>query len=167
LIHLLYDSRAASAGWIVQVLAVSTWLYVLETTNSTALLAVGKPNWVAVGSAAKLVGMVGCIPLGMMWFGFPGAVVGLAASEFLRYLASVTGARSIRLAGFFEDMRLSAFLALTAWLGLLTQRRVFDLVRGLSVGHPKIALVLTGIAIALVVSAGWALLFALRKKRAG
>jgi O-antigen/teichoic acid export membrane protein len=165
LIHFFYDARAASAGWIVQTLAVSTWLYTLETTNSTVLLAVGKPNWVAIGSAAKLFGMVVGIPVGMASFGFPGAVLGLAASEFLRYVTSVVGARKNGVFGLGEDMLLSLLMGATVLFGLFTRLQVRAALSGVDLGHPKVALVLEGLAIAVSVSLAWGALFLRHRSR--
>lgn len=165
LIRFLYDARAGAAGWIVQVLAAGTWLYALETANSTALLALGKPSWVAIGSAAKLAGMVVCIPLGMAHFGFPGAVAGLAGSELLRYFTSVYGVRRFKIPGFLEDVQLSGMVIGTTALGAFVERRVSAHLTGLEASSLKVALVIEGLCVALVVSACWGALYLARRAR--
>jgi O-antigen/teichoic acid export membrane protein len=121
LISFLYDKRATSGGWMIQILACSTWLLALETANSTALLALGRPRWVALGSAAKLAGMVVLIPIGIHLAGFPGALIGFAGSEALRYVTSVVGAKTLKISGLWQDGTLSLLVAASAGAGWVTQ----------------------------------------------
>jgi len=118
LIRLLYDDRAAPAGPIVQVLAMGAWFLALEMSNGSALLAVGKPKWVAAASAAKLGGMAVLIPLGMWMRGFSGAVMGFAASKLFRYLISLWAATRSKLGGHRQDFALTIALAVSIVVGL-------------------------------------------------
>lgn len=88
IIGLLYDARYADAAWMLQILSFSVWWHILECTSSSALLAMGKPNLIALGSFAKLVAMIVFITLGYHQFGFPGAVAGYALSETCRYASA-------------------------------------------------------------------------------
>lgn len=160
LVRCLYDSRANAAEWIVQILSVATWLLCLETASGTALLARGKSQWVAAGSAGKLLGMVVCIPVGFDVAGFPGAVVGYAASELLRYGVCVVGAIQNRFQALAQDLWLSAAVVATTGLGLITSGSARAGLVELSFEHPRIAAALEGVAILLVVGAVWAGLFA-------
>jgi O-antigen/teichoic acid export membrane protein len=103
LIRFLYDERATAAGPIVQVLSVGAWFLALEMSNGSALLAQGKPKWVAASSAAKLAGMAVFIPLGYTLGGFAGAIAGFAGSELLRYAVSLWGATRSKLGGHRQD----------------------------------------------------------------
>jgi len=163
LIRLLYDQRATDAGWIVQTLAVGTWLLALETTNSTALMARGAVKWMAIGSAAKLAGMVVAIPLGFHLGGFTGAVVGFAASEFLRYLTSVAGGVTIQLRSYRQDMLLTAVLLATTVAGLAAAWEVHHVLAAMTVLHGRVEAFLEGLAVALVVAAGWGAFYRIRK----
>jgi O-antigen/teichoic acid export membrane protein len=165
LIRFLYDERAAFAGTILQILSVGTWFLALEMSNGSALLAQGKPKWVAAGSAAKLVGMLVLIPLGMALNGFAGAVVGFAASELFRYVVSLVGASRSRLRGWRQDVVGSVFIAATSLLGLLTRALVR---RSMPIDPTTHAGALAeGTAILVVVSAAWAFVFlAYKRKRA-
>jgi O-antigen/teichoic acid export membrane protein len=156
LIRLLYDTRATSAGWIIQVLAAGIWLLLLEMTNGTALLALGEPKWVAAGNVAKLAGMVVLIPLGYRSFGFPGAVVGFAGSELFRYAISVTGALRHKVACPDQDLRLSALVAATTGLGLTAARWLTPGLRAIAFRPAKLGVFLEGLLIAVCVSFGWA-----------
>ncbi len=115
LIRVLYDSRYARAGWILQYLSVVAWFQVLECTNGAALLARGRVGWVAAGNAAKLAGMLALLPLGFHLGGFRGALGGLILSEALRYLTSARGAAAIGLGRLGRDAALTlATAAVTA-----------------------------------------------------
>ncbi len=120
IVAILLPASYAPAGWIVQVLAAGSWFSVLETTNGTALLATGKANLVAMGSAGKLVGMVVLIPAGYALGGFEGAVVGYASSEIARYAVSAVCVARQGIAGWRQDGALSFVLlgaSLVGWVG--------------------------------------------------
>lgn len=111
LVRVLYDERYGESGWILRLLAAAAWFQILECTNGAALLAKGRVGWVAAGSAAKVVGMIALIPLGFHIDGFRGALVGLIASELLKYSTSAVGARSAGLSGWRGDLLLTAATA--------------------------------------------------------
>jgi O-antigen/teichoic acid export membrane protein len=159
LIRLLYDERAAEAGWIIQVLAISTWLLCLESAHSAALLARGKSQWLAAGSAAKLVGMFVCIPLGFKLEGFRGALYGYAASEFLRYAVYLGGVLHMRVRVLMQDIWLTLMVATTAALGWLIAKSFHATLADFARGHHRAGAVIEGFAIFLVVSAAWGVLF--------
>jgi O-antigen/teichoic acid export membrane protein len=165
LIQLLYDTRAASAGWIIQILAAGIWMLLLETANGTALLALGEPKWVAAGNGAKLVGMIVFIPVGYARFGFPGAVVGFAASELLRYVTSVVGARRHNVACFSQDLWLSALVIATSGLGLLSLHWLVPYVHALALHPAKVGILLEGTVITLCASIGWGAVYLLGRSR--
>jgi len=164
LIRLLYDSRATSAGWVIQILAAGTWLLVLETSNGVALLALGQPKWVAAGNAAKLIGMLFLIPLGFSSYSFPGAVAGFAASELLRYTTSVIGSRRYKVACLGQDLRLTTLTIVTSAAGLLTAHLVAHPIHSIHLRPAKLGIFLEGLCIALAVSVGWAWMY-LRSRR--
>jgi O-antigen/teichoic acid export membrane protein len=117
LVRFLYDRRYDDAGWILQYLSAMAWFQVLECTNGAALLAKGHVRWVALGSGIKFVSMVALIPAGFHYGGFPGALVGLVGSEFLRYLASAWGTATAGLPGFGRDAVLTVLVAATSGAG--------------------------------------------------
>lgn len=118
MISILYDRRYVEAGWILQLLALSGWFQTLEATNSAALLSNARLSWMASGSAVKLAGMAVLLPLGMYLGGFPGAVVGLVASDLLKYLVSALGVAGMGLRGFGVDLALTGALAAVGGIGL-------------------------------------------------
>jgi len=166
LVALLYDKRASSGGWMIQILACSTWFLALETANSTALLALGKPNWVAIGSAAKLSGMVAIIPIGVSLFGFPGAVVGFAASELLRYFASIVGVRTMKMSGVSQDAMLTLLVATTACTGWGAQSYLRHLLVIFAIHHSRVLALIQLVGIGATGGLVWAGYFFLTKSKA-
>jgi O-antigen/teichoic acid export membrane protein len=117
IVALLYDPRYADAGWIVRFLSMGAWFYMLEATNGAALLALGRADRVAASNGGKLAGMIVLIPLGYLWGGFPGAVLGFAASEVLKYAVSAHAAARAGLPGRRQDLVLTAAVAGSAAAG--------------------------------------------------
>ncbi len=103
IISILYPSGFAPAGWMLSVLSAGSWLGVMEAGNSTALLAQGKGHLMAASSVAKLIGMVALIPAGYAVGGFPGAVIGFAATEGVRYGVSTALGRRVGLRNLRQD----------------------------------------------------------------
>lgn len=89
IIEILYDPRYGAAGWMMQIIVFGLWFRILEFTNGSALLAVGKSRWMAVVSGAKVAAMAVFIPIGWHLAEFPGALVGLALSDVALYLTSL------------------------------------------------------------------------------
>jgi O-antigen/teichoic acid export membrane protein len=119
LIDLLYDPRYTDAGWMLQLLAVGVWFQVPQTLSANALLAVGKPGWMAIGNALKLLGMITLVPGGYALFGIPGAILGLTASETFRWSCFAFAAGRYRLFSWGADLSTSVLVlvaALSGWL---------------------------------------------------
>jgi len=159
LIRILYDQRAKEAGSIVQLLAAGTWFLALEITNGSALLALGRPKWVAAASAAKLAGMTLLIPLGMSLYGFRGAVLGFAASEIFRYATSALGTLTSGLRVFRQDIVLTLAVLFTAAVGLFTSESMHRLAEKLDYTGRTVDLI-EGVAIFVPLSIVWSLVFA-------
>ncbi len=119
-IHLVYDERYQDAGWMVQLLALGGWFATPEAANTAAMLARGKPLWMAAVNSAKLIGMFTLIPLGFYLGGFPGALTGFVASELFRYALSAFGTYRLRLPALRQDLGFSAVLAVASLLGWLS-----------------------------------------------
>lgn len=120
IIRILYDPRYYEAGWMLQILVAGPWFGVaMEGSNGVALLALGHSRWMAFASAGKLLGMAVLIPLGWHWGEFPGAMLGLAGSDVIRYLVSTIGVLGFGLDGRMQDLKLTVLLAASAALGWL------------------------------------------------
>lgn len=122
IIELLYDPRYIEAGWMLQILATGLWFGVaLESSNQVALIALGRTQWAALSGASKVVGMAVLIPLGWHLGAFPGAMLGLAASEIVRYLFSTIGVLRFGLDGRAQDFKMTLHIAASsfaAWLAV-------------------------------------------------
>lgn len=118
IIQLLYDSRYWEAGWMLQILAAGLWFgIVLGGTYGAVVLAVGRSDWTASMSFSKVLGMVAFIPLGYWLGGFPGAVGGLAMSEFVRYCIAVYGAAGLGFDERRKDLAVTIRVAISALAG--------------------------------------------------
>ncbi|MCA9537089.1 MAG: oligosaccharide flippase family protein [Myxococcales bacterium] len=152
-VDLLYDDRYLEAGWAVQILAAGGWVLVLGNTYGAALLAADLPRGVAAGSFAKVLAMAGFIPLGFYLgeaqgagLGFPGAVLGYAVAEAVRYVVCTAACRELELTGVPNDLRLSVVVAVTGGLGALFEAWL---------RAAEVHVVLRAALIALVVTLAW------------
>ncbi|MGB5812167.1 MAG: lipopolysaccharide biosynthesis protein [Polyangiales bacterium] len=127
IIDILYDPRYVEAGWMLQILVAGPWFGVaMESSNGSALLAHGHTRWLAFVSFAKLIGMAGLIPLGWYLGGFTGAMLGLAASDILRYLVSVIGVLRAGLDGRKQDFQMTVHVAVSGFAGWFAVQMLED-----------------------------------------
>jgi O-antigen/teichoic acid export membrane protein len=149
LVRLFYDQRAADAIWIVPLLAVGGWFAALENSNSSAALALGQPKWLAAANGAKVIGMAVLMPIGGWWWGFSGAVAGLAAADFFKYLVSAVGTTRVGAGAWGQDLLLTVgiFALSSLTLGLRRIMRADEL--------PPIV---DAVVVTLLATGGWALL---------
>jgi hypothetical protein len=126
---------------------------VLGNTYGAALLAADLPRGVAAGSFAKVLAMAALIPAGFFageaqgpGLGFPGAVLGYAVAEGVRYAVCARACRELKLTGVRNDARLTLVVAVTGGLGAVFEAWLSGL--GLHV-------VLRALLIALVVTLAW------------
>jgi O-antigen/teichoic acid export membrane protein len=122
LIELLYDPRYHDAGWMVQLLALGTWFQMPQTLSGNALLALGRPHWMAIGNGAKFLAMLVLVPAGFLMLGVPGAIAGLAGAEAGRWVAYAAGARRHGLPGWLPDLRATLLVAVAGVGGLAVAR---------------------------------------------
>jgi O-antigen/teichoic acid export membrane protein len=152
----LYNERAADAGWIVQILALGAWLHALENGNSNAVLALGQPKWLAAANGAKVAGMLVLIPCGFYlgrktgFGGFSGAVWGFALSDALKCGVSMIATSRAGISAWRQDLMLSACIALIAAFGALA---------GKLAARAALPLLVQGIAIFIVATIPWAMIY--------
>jgi len=84
---LAYDDRYAMGGILLPVLAFGAWFSCLENMYGAAFVASGRPKWIAVTNASKVVtfGLM-LIPLFTLELSITTAAFFLAISEVLRWL---------------------------------------------------------------------------------
>lgn len=119
LVRLLYDARYAQAGWILQYLALVAWFQILAATNEAAMLAMGKPHWLAAGNGVKVTLLLLLVPLGFHQAGFTGALVGLIGAEVGKYSVSAVAAARRGLRGARWDLAVTALIGAVATAGVL------------------------------------------------
>ena len=88
LIGLLYDSRYAEAGWMLEILAVGL-LKIPFNLAMTCLLALGLARTFTGLIAFHVTTTIVLFPLGFLLFGLPGALWGLVASQLLNVPAII------------------------------------------------------------------------------
>jgi len=116
-VRLLYDSRYAEAGWMLQILVLGAWFRALATGHNAVALAVGRSDWVAASSVAKVVGIAVFVYLGYSFLGFPGAVLGVVGSAATGYVVSVLVAKMLGFDGRLMDLRYSVRVAISGVAG--------------------------------------------------
>ena len=82
IIHLLYDARYTSAGWMLSLLALTLIATRLEVFDQ-CLLALGKVRLLSALNAVRLVALYALVPLGYLMLKVEGAVAAVAVSALL------------------------------------------------------------------------------------
>lgn len=108
LIEVLYDERYADAGWMLQILAIATWVQIPQASSGNVLLALGIPRSIAVANGVKFAGLLLCLPFGYFAYGDAGAIAGLAGAEVFRYATLALAIRRLKL----PILRLDLFVSL-------------------------------------------------------
>jgi O-antigen/teichoic acid export membrane protein len=157
-IDILYEDQYRDAGWMVQLLAVSTWFNVLEVTVESALLARGETRRVALANAGKVILMIATMLAGWAVAGFPGAIAGFSVAELFRYAFMGLAARRANLGGINQEIGYTLLVAasgLAGYGGVLALRTI------------DAHVLIEAIAVAGIVGLGWAplLLLALRRRQ--
>lgn len=115
LIATLYDDRYAQAIWMMPILCGGIWFSLLFYTMSPALLAIGKPLYLAQSNFARFV-MIGFgLPIAYYKFGLIGAIVTIALSDLPLYFVNLYGLWRERLSCITQDIQTSIF-----YIGILT-----------------------------------------------
>jgi O-antigen/teichoic acid export membrane protein len=149
IMELLYDPRYSEGGWMLQVLTAGLWFGVgLESSNKVALIALGQTRWTAISGASKVAGMAALLPLGWHFGGFPGAMLGLAVSDVVRYLVSTVGVLRFGLDGRVQDLKVTLLVAASAFAAWLTVQLLIQ------AGWTNV--VFHAFVIAVIVTAIWA-----------
>jgi O-antigen/teichoic acid export membrane protein len=120
-IDVVYGDRAREAGVMTQILVLGTWFTALRLLASAAVLALGRPKWLAFAHAAQIAGMALLIPVGYALFGFLGAIVGLAAAQVGSYAALLVVTQRMDLRAWRQDLLLTAGFLLVGAAGWLVR----------------------------------------------
>lgn len=118
LIEILYDDRYLDAGWMLQLLAIGTWIQIPQAASGAAVLALGTPRSLATANGVKFAAMLGLLPLGYAFFGAGGAIAGLAGAELFRYATLALAVRQAGLPALGADLGVSLLVAAASLAGL-------------------------------------------------
>ncbi|HOO71576.1 MAG TPA: oligosaccharide flippase family protein [Spirochaetota bacterium] len=111
IVDILYDDRYLQAGWIVQFISIGCWFSICMDSYGAILLSRAKTFQLAVSNATKFVSMIIFIFLGNKFFGFKGAVLGIAASELCRLIVITIASARIGHTAWHQDLFLGAIVA--------------------------------------------------------
>lgn len=136
LMAILYDTRYADAGWMLQFLALGAWFHILESPVDALLLALGKVRIRTLTQVAKVVGLATLIPAGFAAYGFPGAMFGLSLAQLVKYVAACAVARRSGIQVLSCDLLPTAWLAAAVGISLFATSSL----AGLGVGNLEIML---------------------------
>lgn len=109
-IHLLYDQRYQAAAWMLPLLAFGMWPLVLVSTVDGSLLAIGKPNYAAMGNLAKFLYMVIALPLAFRLGGELAVILVVASNDLPSYVIINFGLVKERLSLVRQDAWLTGLL---------------------------------------------------------
>lgn len=108
LVAVLFDHRYHSAGWMASVLTIGVWFAILASTAEAALLGLGRPQTATFSNSVKLVWLVGALPLAMSVYGMVAAIAAIAASDVVRYVATIPGQRRASFSFVLQDASATA-----------------------------------------------------------
>lgn len=123
LIEILYDERYIEAAWMLPILALGIWPRLLCNTNDPALMAIGKPQYTAIGNFTRVICTSIGVLIGYSLMEVPGAIVAVALNDILYYVAINYGLWRERLSGLRQDI-LATGLLVTLLTVVLTGRFV-------------------------------------------
>jgi O-antigen/teichoic acid export membrane protein len=118
LVQILYPVKYWEAGWIMQLISVSLWFQVIQSTNQTAILSLGYSKVLALGNLVKIVAIAAALPIGFSWWGFPGALIAMAVVEIPKYLFEALQVRRQGLRGWRVELGLTVVVLLCAGAAL-------------------------------------------------
>jgi O-antigen/teichoic acid export membrane protein len=111
-VKFIFDQRYhAAAGWL-PITTLGVWFSILCNMNEAFLLGFGKPQYAALGNAAKLGWLVVALPFAYTSFGFYGVVLAIAASNFFRCIPLGFGQIRTRFSFLTQDASLTCIMFL-------------------------------------------------------
>lgn len=100
----LFDDRYDVGAWILPVMASGLWVSTLALTSDPALFALGKPRIPSFGNMAKFIYMIIAIPVLSHYVGPLGAMLVIAWSDILYYVAVAIGLSRQKLSVLKQDL---------------------------------------------------------------
>ena len=101
---------------VLPILCVGVWFSMLTSTNDSILMGLARPAYPAISNAAKLITYLVGMPIAFHSYGFIGAIVVIAAGEFVKYVTLWVLSHKEHLRFGRDDLALTAAFGLTALL---------------------------------------------------
>ena len=112
LILALYDNRYKDAAWMLPILSLGMWPGLLVITNTTVLMAIGKPIYASIGNFVKFIYMFIGVKLGFYLMGFLGVIIVIACNDLPVYAVVIYGLWEEKLSGIWQDFVTTIFMCL-------------------------------------------------------
>lgn len=119
IIQVLYDSRYKQAGWMLSIMSIGIWPVILNMTINQVLMAIGKPQYVAIGNFLKVVYMLVLVPLGYNLMGLFGVIIVITLNDIPGYLVVNYGLWKEKFSGIAQDFYATLLFLIFLWLSLL------------------------------------------------
>ena len=106
-----YDDRYADAVWIAPLICASAWVLILNSPVNRALLTLGRTRQLAFIGLVKVIAMAILAPIGFMYAGVAGFIVGVFVATAIEHALSVVylAVEGINVVG--QDLRETTFVA--------------------------------------------------------
>ena len=109
-IKILYDKRYTDAAWMLPLLALGIWPRLMCNSNDPALMAIGKPQYIAAGNFSRFVCTAVGVLVGFQLFKIPGAIAAVALNDLVYYSTINYGLWREGLSGLMQDILATALL---------------------------------------------------------
>jgi O-antigen/teichoic acid export membrane protein len=109
-IYFLYDQRYDDAAWMLPILALGIWPRLLCSTVESALTAIGKVHYTAIGNFTRMAFTIAGILVGFAWLGNLGAVIAVALNDLFYYAVVVYGLHREKMGCFMQDVQVTGLL---------------------------------------------------------
>jgi O-antigen/teichoic acid export membrane protein len=103
--YVLYDDRYIDAGWMVQLLMVSTWFFFLQETSVRVQLAMGDSRLQMISNLVKLAVTAPAVLVGYWLGGLPYLILGLTFGAFAGYVIVAWNLRTQNIPVFATDLK--------------------------------------------------------------
>jgi len=120
IVSALYDVRYHEAGWILEVLALST-LGIASVVADQVFLAVGKSKWMSYASLAQMIFMYIAIPISFYNFGFNVAVYVIALSFLPKYIVTLIFLNKLDILSLIKEFRFVPTFGIGVFLGYIIE----------------------------------------------
>jgi O-antigen/teichoic acid export membrane protein len=126
LVELMYDDRYRAVGVLASLFCIGAWLSTLASSYGVVLLAAGKPKFLSLGNAAKLILLASAIGFVVPRFGVVGAALVVSLSELGLVVVSALACRPLGTATIGADLGLCVAVAALVGIFLFVHRFVLS-----------------------------------------